>query len=66
MSHLQAVLRTSELFIKRTFWGPKMLITFTSSWGRLLSASAGSESYTRTEEHPPLPTGQQPLKQKEL
>jgi hypothetical protein len=31
-----------------------------------VSTPAGSESYTRTEDHPLLPTGQQPSKQKEL
>jgi hypothetical protein len=29
-----------------------------------LSTPFGSESYTRTEDHPLLPTGQQPSKQK--
>jgi hypothetical protein len=41
-------------------------VAFTSSWGGQLSAPAGSESYTRTEDHPILPTGQLPSKQKEL
>jgi hypothetical protein len=31
-----------------------------------LSTPAGTESHTRTEDHPLLPTGQQLLKQKEL
>jgi hypothetical protein len=48
-------------------------VAFTSSWGgrashncEKLSTPAGSKSYTRTEDHPLLPTGQRPSKQKEL
>jgi hypothetical protein len=80
MSLLQANLRTSERFSSVLFGVPKRLlltVLFVSkaagprvvvdgllSWW--LSTPAGSESYTRTEENPLLPTGQQPSKQKEL
>jgi hypothetical protein len=58
------------LFVSKAA-GPWVVVDGLLSWCSFhfqlkLPTSAGSDSYTRTEDHPLLPTGQQVSKQKEL